>query len=153
MSIERGAGSGQWCLDLVNHERNFLAERLRAATSYNAGFQDPAAVGRAVGAQIAYLADIPGPADFLTDGRVVWVRWDADQRVRGTRAFCGVATAVLGLQRSTGCNNASVSALAGRLAAPPPLVMRLGLSESIRRQQWVTEAFLLAFWASITGAM
>lgn len=153
MSIERGAGSGQWCLDLVNHERKFLAERLRAATSYNAGFQDPEAVSKAVGAQIAYLAAIPGRADYLTDGRVVWVRWDADQRVRGTRAFCGVATAVLGLQRTAGCNNASVSALAGRLAAPPPLVMTVGLAEAVRRQQWATEAFLLAFWASITGVV
>lgn len=152
MSVERIGGSGQWCLDLVVYERKFLAERLRSVTSYNAGFQAPEVVGRAVGARVAYLPAIPGGAGYLTDGRVVWVLWDDDQRVRGTRAFHGVAAAVLGLQRSN-CNQVGVSALAGRLAAPPPLVMRVGLAEAIRRQEWATELFLLDFWASITGGV
>jgi hypothetical protein len=150
--VERSGGSGQWRMDLVRDERKFLAEQLRSVTSYTAGFQGPEAVGRAMGAQVAYLSVLPGTVDYLTDGRVVWVRWDADQRVRGTRAFHGVATAVLGLQRSN-CSEEGVSALAGRLAAPPPLVMRLGLAEAVRRQEWATERFLLSFWASITGAV
>jgi hypothetical protein len=141
--------SGQWCLSLVEHERRFLAQRLRSVTSYNAGFQSPAVVGQAMGASVSYLRAMPGPVDYLTDGRVVWVRWDDDQRVRGTRAFRGVAAAVLGLQRSC-CSEDGVRALAGRLAAPPPLVLRLGLDEAVQRQPWATERFLREFWSSIT---
>jgi hypothetical protein len=148
--MDGSGGSGQWCLELVDYERKFVAERLRSVTSYTAGFLTPDVVGRAVGARVSYLSVIPGPAEYLTDGRVVWVRWDDDQRVRGTRAFCGVAAAVLGLQRSC-CSEEGVQTLAGRLAAPPPLVMRIGLAESVRRQEWATERFLSAFWASVTG--
>lgn len=141
--------SGQWCLDLVEYERRFLSQRLRSVTSYTAGFQSPAVVGQAMGARVTYLHAMPGPVDYLTDGRVVWVRWDDDQRVRGTRAFRGIAAAVLGLQRSC-CSEEGVQALAGRLAAPPPLVLRVGLDEAVQRQTWATERFLHEFWSSIT---
>ncbi|WP_438029131.1 hypothetical protein [Sorangium sp. So ce233] len=140
--------SGQWCLDLVAEERRGLLQQLRQVTAHAAGFQVPAKMAGLLGLKLEYLVAVPGGLPYLTDGRTVWVRHHPDQRVRGTTAFVAISSAVLALQRVERTRDAVV-ALAGRLAAPPALVMDLGLDETIRRQPWATERFLVWWWSSL----
>jgi hypothetical protein len=140
--------SGQWCLDLVAEERRGLLERIRRATTYTQGFQSPTTIAASLGLRVVYLSSVPGGVPYLTDGRTVLALHDMDRRVRGTTAFIGVASAVLALQRADR-TTAAVQALAARLAAPPVLMSQLGLDETIRRQEWATERFLLRCWHSM----
>ncbi len=77
---------------------------------------------------------------------MLWIAWDHDQRVRGTRLFRAIAVTLLG-QRGASQSEAAAYDLAGRLAAPPDLMVRLGIEETIRRQTWATEHFLRWWWS------
>lgn len=84
----------------------------------------------------------------MTDGLVIYYRWDADMRERGTRMFRGVAAALIERMRGEHVP-ADVSFLAARLAAPPLLLYRAGIEAALARQPWVTERFLRAWWAAM----
>jgi hypothetical protein len=90
---------------------------------------------------------LPREIEQLTDGRTLWVATDADERVLGTRIFRGVANAVLGINGYV-ASEPWTDTLAGRLAAPPMLMMQVGLAEVVRRQRWATEQFLTWCWRS-----
>ncbi len=140
-------GSGEWCFDLVRDERRSVMRQLRKVTSYMAGFPDPRDLASAMSLRVEDVPSLPCPVEQLTDGRTLWVVADPDQRVRGTRMFRGIASAVLGIDGSV--RSATwVEVLAGRLAAPPLLVSQLGLAEAVKRQRWATEQFVTWCWAS-----
>lgn len=145
--MSQAAGSGAWCLELVDEERRGVLRRLRGATSAAAGFPDPNHIAREMSLRVQDVPSLPRGVERLTDARTIWVVSDADPRVRGTRLFRGIASAILWLDRAVQAT-AAVEALAGRLAAPPALMSRLGLAETVRQQRWATPDFLRWCWAS-----
>lgn len=143
MSIS--AGSGQWTLGLDRLEKATLLEKLRTATKAGSGFPDPVALAESAAMRVVDVPRLPGAADQMTDGLVILCAWHDDQRVRGTRIFRAIARTIIHAD-GVAATEAALTALTARLAAPPALMRRLGLDETIRQQPWATEGILIWWW-------
>lgn len=122
-----------------------MLQRLRRAIGPANGFPRPYELANALLLRVVDVPRLPIGCRQLTDGRTIWCAWDDDTRVRGTRLFEGIASAVIGAEQSTQ-SPAEVQTLAGRLAAPPLLMREVGLDQTIFLQPWATETFLRWWW-------
>lgn len=128
----------------IENDGHQLLGRLRGCTGYVQGFPSPVRLASAAGLDVVRVTALPSRCEVLTDGRTIWCVDDDERRALGTRLFLGLASAVLGPAR---CGKPDVVHLAARLAAPPLLVLRHGVDETVVRQTWATESFLRAWCA------
>lgn len=139
------SSSSSWVWAPSGGEQPLIA-CLRSSTRYTAGFPSPRHLAAVAGCAIEAVA-LPAGHTHLTDGRTIWYAPHPDRRERGTRIFRGLASAILG--QGGGHSQHAGWYLAGRLAAPPLLVRRVGIDAAVELQTWATEEFLRAWWAAV----